>query len=84
MAWYLVDFDQAVDALAEYDLETGARVRGAALKVRDRVYVSAAGRGVVEGFTACGRVTVRMETNPLTARVVHAPRSLVKPIVRPT
>jgi hypothetical protein len=82
LPWYLIDFDQATKALGEYDLETGARVAGAAFKLHDRVYVASAGRGVVEGFTPCGRVTVRMEANRLTSRVVHAPRSLVKPIVR--
>lgn len=82
--WTLADFEEVIDALGEYDLARGILAERAGLKSGDPVYVTNIGRGVVKSFTMCGRVVVEFDRPHKNSRVgAIAPRSAVKPILRP-
>lgn len=82
--WTAADFEEVIAALGEYDLKTGNIVERAGVKLHDAVYVTKLGRGVVTGFSRCGRVVVRLDKPREHAQAsAIAPRSTVKPIIRP-
>jgi hypothetical protein len=82
IVWTTVEFEQCVAALDEYDLERGALVSRDGIRPNDRVYVTNLGKGVVTGFTRCGRIMVRLDRpNQLAEVAAFAPRSCVKPIL---
>jgi hypothetical protein len=81
--WTSSDFEEVLAALAEFDLATGKMIERAGLRANDPVYIPALGRGVVTGFTGCGRVMVRLNRpNNMAAATAIAPRASVKPILR--
>lgn len=81
--WTMADFEEVIAAIDEYNLDRGVLVERAGVKLDDPVFVSRMGRGVVTGFTRCGRVVVRLaRANGLAEVGVISPRSMVKPIVR--
>jgi hypothetical protein len=81
--WTFADFEEILAALGEYDLAVGALVERAGIKLDDPVYISKLGRGVVTGFTRCGRLIVRLDRPTQHAQAsAIAPRSQVKPILR--
>lgn len=80
--WGPTEFEEVVAALDGFDPMTGARIALRGVKVSDRVKVTTLGRGTVVGFTACKRVTVKLDTPRGALGVVHAARSQVKPVVR--
>jgi hypothetical protein len=75
--WFAVDFWDARDAVAEYDLDTGERIAAHALGLNDTVWVEGTGYGKVTGFTSCGRVEVTHLRTKLASLVVCAPKNLV-------
>jgi hypothetical protein len=81
--WTTSDFEEVVAALEEYDLDKGVLVERAGLRANDPVYIPKLGRGVVQSFTRCGRVVVRL-TRPdnMAKAVAIATRASVKPILR--
>ncbi len=82
LPWYQLDFRQVIEALDEYDLTRGCLVMRGGVKVNDPVYVNNAGRGIVTGFTRCGRVMVRLDRMGMHCAAVYAPRSAIKPVLR--
>jgi HAMP domain-containing protein len=81
--WTSSDFEEVLAALAEFDLATGKMIERAGLRANDPVYIPALGRGVVTGFTGCGRVIVELDRgNRLAKSVAIASRASVKPILR--
>lgn len=89
--WLQTEYQSVLAALDEYDLNTGARIRSGALKIGDRAYVPGLGKGQVTGFVtqeaaariggqAAERVVIFLEE---VGKFVHAPRRIVKPVVRP-
>jgi hypothetical protein len=79
MAWYLIDFKQAVDALDEYDIETGEPTMPIAINSQVMVFPNRQ-RGQVFGFTNRGRsIAVKLAGETL---MVIVPRANVKPIYR--
>ncbi len=81
--WTVADFEEVLAALREYDLSLGALIERAGVKLDDHVYIPALGRGVVTGFTRCGRVIVRLDRPKAHSQAsAIAPRSCVKPILR--
>jgi hypothetical protein len=80
--WHPADFEQAIELLDEYNLETGLIVQRAGVMLNGVVQVAKHGRGVVTGFTRCGRVMVRLDRPGRAAITAIAPRSQVKPVVR--
>jgi hypothetical protein len=81
--WTCADFEEVLAALSEYDLDKGVLVERAGLRANDPVYIPKLGRGVVQSFTRCGRVVVRL-TRPdnMAKAVAIATRASVKPILR--
>lgn len=81
--WTAADFEEVLAALGEYDLERGILIERAGVKLDHPVYVTKLGRGIVTGFTQCGRVIVRLDRPTAHAQAsAIAPRSMVKPVLR--
>lgn len=85
--WYLLDLEVVLDAVHEFDLQTGNRVRLGDVAVGDRVMVrfmradDSRERGTVTGI--CGRrFRVDLDEPVRDLRGVWAARDLIKPIVR--
>jgi hypothetical protein len=79
--WYLVDFQQAVDALNDFNHETGELLD--LLKPDTPVLVlPERKRGTVIGFSRCGRVVVKLHSPHHISNLVLALRENVKPVVR--
>jgi hypothetical protein len=82
--WTTSDFEEVVAALEEYDLDRGVLVERAGLRATHPVYIPNLGRGIVTGFTGCGRVIVELDRgNRLAKSVAIASRASVKPVLRP-
>lgn len=76
--WTHSDYDQVIAALDEIDLERGIWTS------RDGIKLDDLGTGTVKGFTPCGRIRVSLDRPDNYAAVgAIAPRSCVKPVVRP-
>jgi hypothetical protein len=84
VVWLPFDFEDLAELLDEYDLATGQMVKRAGVRLADPVQVSRLGRGVVTGFTRCGRVIVLMDhpRRGVVECTAIAPRAHVKPVVR--
>lgn len=79
LAWYLIDFKQAVDALDEYDIESGESNLPITINSQVMVFPGRQ-RGQVFGFTNRGRcIAVKLAGESL---MVIVPRAKVKPIYR--
>lgn len=80
LPWYLIDYRQAINALNEFDLDTGERARVAidteVMVLPDR------NRGSVMGYTRGGQIVVRLHASRNVANVVIAPTAMVKPVIR--
>lgn len=80
--WTSADFEEVIAALNEYDLVKGLLIERAGVRANDQVYIPEVGRGVVTGFTLCGRVIVKLDRGSLTKAIAIARRADVKPVVR--
>jgi hypothetical protein len=81
MAWYLIDFPQAVNALEDFDMSSGELLGH--LKPNTEVWVLPQRvRGTVIGFGKCGRVTVRLHGTRYTENLILALRENLKPVLR--
>lgn len=80
--WFHTDPRVLLDAIEEFDLATGRRVRmGELLRVDGRVTVKDFGAGVIRSIDARGAV-VKLDNPRGGLSQVIAPRSLLKPHVR--
>jgi hypothetical protein len=81
--WTSADFEEVLAALGEYDLDKGVLIERAGIRAKDRVYIPNVGRGVVQSFTRCGRLIVRLDRpDNMAAAVAIAARASVKPVLR--
>lgn len=85
--WYLLDLEVVLEAVHDFDLRSGQRIRLGDLAVGDRVMVrfmradDSRERGTVTGI--CGRrFRVDLDEPVRDLRGVWAARDLIKPIVR--
>jgi hypothetical protein len=79
--WFLEDPNRLHEAIAEYDLETGKRIRAGLLEVGAPAWVKTMGSGVVTKLSDYD-VAVRLDQPRGKSEVVYAHRSLVKPYIR--
>lgn len=75
--WFIVDYDRAIAALTEYDLDTGDRLARDDLKLATPVSVEGVGEGVITGFALCGRIEVSIARYPKGVLTTYAPASRV-------
>lgn len=75
--WYAIEFFEAREALAEYDLDSGERHRAPGLELARPVRVDGIGEGLVTGFSACGRVQVSINRFPRGVLTTLAPANQV-------
>lgn len=79
MPWFLIAFEQAVAALSEFNLRTGAP--WLTIELHSAVYhIAAQARGVVVGKMAGGSFAVRLDGR--IPNTIMARRDELKPIVR--
>lgn len=83
MPWCMVDFQDLAAQMAMFDPATGRRLQLADLKIGDPVAVAGAGRGKVVSIRADGRYQVDLDAPKGDLIGVDAPRSLLKPVLRP-
>jgi hypothetical protein len=78
--WYVVEYQRALAALGEYDLESASAWRGRS-RLGQAVFVDGMGEGVVTGFAECGRIEVSIARYPRGVLTTYAPRAHGAPAV---
>lgn len=79
--WFLEDPGRLHEAIDEYDLQTGRRMRAGLLEVGSPAWVKTMGSGVITKLDD-HNVTVRLDQRRGNSDLVFAHRSLVKPYIR--
>lgn len=81
--WVLADYSDVIEALEDYDPQSGERIRSGTLYVGDTAWVKGLNRGTVRGFRG-ERVLMRFAAGDASEGITtFVPRRLVKNIVRP-
>lgn len=80
--WYAADYDDVLRVLNDYDMQTGRRWRDERYEVGSRVRVQGAGKGRITGFRG-PHIVVDLDGPAGATSIVIAPKSLVKPVLRP-
>jgi hypothetical protein len=83
MPWAMVDFEDLKAQLAMFDPMTGKRRSLGGINVGDRVATADLGRGKVVAIRPDGRFQINLDNPKGTLYSVLAPRSLIKPVLRP-